>query len=129
MHTRPVASAIPIKSRPRRGFVGNWDLRVPPSRKGALEIVSEGGAIFFRKIDNFLCLAGIAQREFKIPAGQHDHRRRYQDRRPTPQRGSLKGPLCSDDLVMTEVSVEMLISRIGRDSLAAGLNHREQTRR
>ena len=30
---------------------------------------------------------------------------------------------------MTEVSVEMLISRIGRDSLAAGLNHREQTRR
>jgi hypothetical protein len=100
-----------------RGLANLKPTRVQALRKPILKDQQ-----FFLKIENFSFSQVTLQQEFKIPGEQRDHPRRYQDRRPTSPRGALKGPLCSDDLVMTDVSVEILTSRIGRDALGAILN-------
>jgi hypothetical protein len=104
-----------------------WNPHPPPSRKGAPETFFLRQTVLFREIDNFWFFQGSFSEEFKIPDRLRDDRRRHRYRGSTALRGALNGPLCSEDLVIKEVSVEILTSRIERNSLGGIWEHHEQT--
>jgi hypothetical protein len=84
-----------------------------------------GAPLFFAKSIISRSFKGSFKEEFKIPVGQRDHRWRHQFRRSTPHKGARNGALYSGDLVMTDVSDEILNSRTGGNSLGAMLNYRQ----
>jgi hypothetical protein len=100
------------------GSSASWNPQAPLIEEGRAEnLFSHGKQFFFAKSIISRFSKRSFREEFKIPDGRRDHRRRHQYRRSTPQRGADYRPFCSEDLVITEVSVEILISWIGRNSL------------
>jgi hypothetical protein len=121
---RAATTAKPIKSVDDDSSASS-NPPVPHRGRTLGRSISEGSRFFFAKLIISRSSKRSFREEFKIPDGQRDHRRRHPYRRPTRQRGSLNGRFRSEDLVIMDVSVEILISWIGRNSLVAKLNHRE----
>jgi hypothetical protein len=91
-------------------------------RKPADTEADFNSSLFFAKSIISRSFKWSFREEFKIPGGKRHYRRRHQFRYSTPNQGAPNAVLCSRDLVITDVSDEILNSRTGGNSLRAMLN-------
>jgi hypothetical protein len=102
------------------GSVSGWNRHETQSKKTLREGNLKGNRDFLLAASVISCsFAGAFIQEFKIPGWQFCHWWRHQYRRSTPLKGALNGPLWSADLVIKDVSDEILNSRTGPNSLEA----------
>src|SRR5208282_4616962 len=95
----------------RAASVSGWNRHETQSKKTLRAGVSDEKC--FSAASVISCsFEGVFIQEFKIPGRQRHHWWRHQYRRSTPLKGALNGSLWSADLVITDVSDEILISRI-----------------
>ena len=108
--------------KPRHDGQSGIGTRPNRRRRSRKEFLKGNRDFFLGSFSNFLFFEGAFIQEFKIPDRHFRHWWRHQYRRSTPLKGALNGSLWSADLVIKDVSDEILKSRTGVNSLEAILN-------